>query len=114
MENMEVISTTDGYSLIVDEDEIIFYETDSPLVGEEIAERTGLSKQMISRILRNAIEKIYFRMCRENRHLSSFEIISLMSEMFGVKTEFEYYRFFKLFPNEIKNKVRRELSERGY
>jgi hypothetical protein len=114
MENMEVISTTDGYSLIVDEDEIVFYETDSPLVLDEIAKIIGLSKQMISRILRNAVEKVYFRMSKENKHLSSFEIISLMSEMFGVKTEFEYYRFFKLFPNEIKNKVRSELSEKGY
>lgn len=113
---MEVISTIDGYSLIIDDEdeEIICYETNQHLVGEEIAECIGLSKQSVSKILRTAIKKIYFKMCKENKHLDSFEIISLMSEMFGIKSEFEYYRFFKLFPNEIKDKVRRELSEKGY
>lgn len=111
---MEVISTIDGYSIIVDDEEVICYETDKHLVGEDIAKCLGLSKQSISKILRKAIEKLYIGIRGQNKNFGEFETVSLMAEMFGVKTQDEYRRFYKLFSNEIKSKVRRELSEQGY
>jgi len=111
---MEVISTIDGYSFIIDDNEIICYETDKHLVGEEIAKHFGVSKQTVSVILKKAIKKLYLKLRKDNKDFGAFETVCLLSEMFRVKTQDEYRRFYKLFPKEIKDQVIGELIGQGY
>jgi hypothetical protein len=38
----------------------------------------------------------------------------VMVDMFNIKTETEYKKFFKLFPNDIKDVINERAKEAGY
>lgn len=77
------------------------------MTGEQIAQELGITKQAISKYLRQAMGKVY----TETRNLemgknkySPFEAAVVMSLIFNVGDE-DITNFFKLFPKDIKAEI---------
>lgn len=78
-----------------------------PMSGSEIAEVLDVSRMAVSQTLKRALKKIYSLLKKHNRHLDSFDIAVMMSELLCVSldSESEVSKFFNLFPANIKEEI---------
>lgn len=112
MEN--VISIVEGYSFFLDEHtgeklpkKFVVFETGKAMTGTEVSEELGVSRMAVSQSLKRAIKKIYYLLRKGNKHLDSFEIAVMMSQLLNVSldSESEMNKFFNLFPSDIKKEI---------
>ncbi len=117
---MRKIVRKDGYCLFFDMNDegqvrCTAYESGSHLNGEEIASALGISRSAVSQILKRTVRSIYYKLRRCNtRDVSALQIVAVMAEMFGIKTDNEYKKFFKLFPESIQGDVYADARKKGY
>lgn len=87
-----------------------------PMNGEEIAEALNYSRQNISQLLKRALGKFYFKISQQQKDMSPFEIAVLMSNMLKVSgddiSESELKKFFKLFPVNIRSKIKKDAAKK--
>ena len=89
-----------------------------PMNGEEIAGALDYSRQNVSQLLKRALGKCYSRLTVTQKDMTPFEIAALMSRMFNVgvnpeeENEAEVRKFFKLFPANIRRKIKQDAKER--
>jgi hypothetical protein len=78
-----------------------------PMTGEEIAEEENTTRQNISRVLKDAMGKVYYKTRHLNEKLTPFETATFILEMFGVnqRGKSEIAKFFKLFPPDIRAEI---------
>jgi predicted transcriptional regulator len=115
----KIITTKKGYTLILekqknDEIECVAYKTGIPMKSIDVAKHLKLSRSAVSQSLKRSIRKIYNKMRKENKILSSIEIMCIMADVFNVKSQIEYKKFFNLFPSHVKGEVYEEARETGY
>ena len=87
-----------------------------PMNGEEIADALNYSRQNISQLLKRALGKFYFKISQQQKDMSPFEIAVLMSRMLNVSSdetgESEIKKFFKLFPVNIRSKIKKDATKK--
>ena len=115
----KVLNSKNGYSLFlekIDDDNIecIAFKTGIPMNSADIAKNLKVSRSAVSQSLKRSIKKIYDRLSNKNKSLSSIEIICIMAELFNVKSQLEYKKFFNLFPEKVKGEVYDDARETGY
>lgn len=102
------------YEIADDDVKCIAYETNKPMSGSDIANKLNISRSAVSQSLRRSITRIYSILKNRYRISSPIEIMCIMVDMFNIKTETEYKKFFKLFPNDIKDVINERAKEAGY
>lgn len=115
----KIVSMEDGYSLFIEksknnEIDCVAYLTGIPMKSTEVAKQLSISEGSISQSLRRSIYKIYHNIKKNNRELSSLQIMCIMADLFNIKSQKEYKRFYKLFPKKIQGDVYDEARETGY
>lgn len=90
------------------------YVRTKPMSGSEIAEVLSVSRMAVSQTLKRALKKIYSMLRKRNKHLDSFEIAVMMSEILCVSLddECEVNKFFNLFPAKIKEEIESHAEKR--
>jgi DNA-binding transcriptional regulator GbsR (MarR family) len=85
-----------------------------PMTGSEIAGVLQVSRMAVSQTLKRALRKIYTMLKKRNKHLDSFEVAVMMSEILCVSLddECEVNKFFNLFPANIKKEIERHAEKR--
>jgi DNA-binding transcriptional regulator LsrR (DeoR family) len=89
-----------------------------PMNGEEIAGALNYSRQNVSQLLKRSLTKCYLHLVRTQKDMTPFEIAALMAKMFNVgvkpeeENESEVRKFFKLFPANIRRKIRKDAKEK--
>ncbi len=90
------------------EKNVRFAPISSPMTSSEIEEELIVSRQNVSQITKRALRKVFFQIKRLDMSLSPFETACYIADMFGVKqTEKELSKFFGLFPNALKNLIKK-------
>lgn len=95
--------------------ENVYVEEDRrPMSGSEIAEVLGVSRMAVSQALKRAVKKIYYLLKKANKHLDSFDIAVMMSQILSVSldSESEMNKFFNLFPGDIKKEIKHHAKDR--
>ena len=114
----KTVSMEDGYSLFIEKNnneiDCVAYPTGMPMKSTEVAKQLNISEGSISQSLRRSINKIYYDIRKNNRELSSLQIMCIMADLFNIKSQKEYKRFYKLFPKRIQGEVYEEARETGY
>ena len=93
-------------------------EESYPMNGEEIAIALNYSRQNVSQLLKRSLSKCYLHLAKTEKDMTPFEIAALMSKMFNVgvdpedSNEAEVRKFFKLFPANIRRKIKKDAAER--
>jgi predicted DNA-binding protein YlxM (UPF0122 family) len=118
---------TDGYVKLTIKKQVIEWTEDEynswlgdayPMNGEEIAEALNYSRQNVSQLLKRSLSKCYSHLVKTLKDMTSFEIAALMARMFNVgvnpeeESEAEVRKFFKLFPANIRRKVKKDATEK--
>ena len=86
--------------------------------GEEIAEALDYSRQNVSQLLKRALTKCYLYVSRTQKDMKPFEIVTLISKMLNIGegpeeiASAETKKFFKLFPPDIRRKIKQDARER--
>lgn len=85
--------------------------------GEEIAKALGYSRQSVSQLLKRALYKCYRQIARTQRDMTPFEIIMLLAKMLNVGMNIEnngteMKKFFRLFPGNIRRKIKKDAAKR--
>lgn len=82
-----------------------------PYSGKEIAEHLGTSRQLVSNVLKKAMEKVY-RIFTEEQNLSPYEAAITMMYGFNLAydDESEIKKFFKAFPPNVKKEIEKDAS----
>lgn len=117
MENVNVISTREGYSFFIDEHigpkkklkkNFVVYLTGKSMTGTEISKDLHITRMAVSQSLKRSLKKIYYRLKKYNRHLDPFEIAVTMSQILCVSMDCsnEVNKFFNLFPKDIKEEIK--------
>lgn len=86
------------------------------MTGADIGKILGISRAAVSQILKKSISKIYFILKNKNKNISSTEILCGMAKGFNLQ-EYQYKKFFKLFPKEAKEEIKNNLeryNKNGY
>lgn len=82
----------------------------SPMTGQEIASKLGVTRQAISNCLKKAMKKVYLK-TRAIHNTKPFDTASNMMVMFNVGSSDEEVRdFFKLFPKDIREEIEKDAS----
>ena len=114
----KVVSTDEGYTLFFEKNgkeiDCIAYETGIHMSGQDIGDIIGISKGAVSQSLKKSIKRLYYYFKNIYRDLSVIEIMSIMANIFNVKTDNQYKKFFRLFPTNIQGEMYAEGYERGY
>lgn len=114
----KIVTTKNGYTLMLekkkDDIECLAYKTGIPMKAADVARHLKISRSAVSQSLKRSIGKIYNRIRKENKVLSSVEIMCIMADFFNVKSQKEYKKFFNLFPPHVKGEVYEEARETGY
>jgi predicted DNA-binding protein YlxM (UPF0122 family) len=105
---MKVVSTKEGYTLMIDleGEEVLAYETNCHMNAGEIADNLNITKNAISQILRRSIKKVYNTIRKNDKYITTFDIIRLMVDMFNIKEENEYRAFYKMLPVTVKENLK--------
>lgn len=105
---VEVVSTKEGVSFLFDKKyKYKYFFTGEHMTGDEVADYLEISGSAVSQSLETGLSKIYFRLKRvTKKQLSPVELMLLIVNIFGVKSEKEYKKFFYLFNCKIRNEVR--------
>ena len=118
---------TDGYVKLSIKKQVVEWTEDEynswlgdayPMNGEEIAEALNYSRQNVSQLLKRSLIKCYSHLVKTQKDMTPFEIASLMARMFNVgvnpeeKSEAEVKKFFKLFPANIRRKIKKDAEEK--
>ena len=87
-----------------------YFQKESPMSGEEIADELGQTRQNVSRILKKIFGQTYYMVKNDEPEKSPFEIAIQMSRIFGLdySMETEVKKFFRLFPPEIKRQIKKD------
>jgi len=113
MEN--IISIKEGYSFFIDEHigkklkkDFIVFLNGKPMSGTDVSNELGVSRMAVSQTLKRGFKKIYLLLKKYNKHLDSFEIAVVMSQILRVSidNDAEMSKFFNLFPMEIKKEIK--------
>lgn len=88
-----------------------------PMNGEEIALALNYSRQNVSQLLKRSLNKCYLHIAKTQKDMTPFEIAVLMARMFNVAnsdetSQSEVRKFFKLFPENIRRKIKKDAAER--
>lgn len=110
----KIVSTREGVSLYLDGDEIVIYETGRHMTGQDVANQLNISRSAVCQSLKRSIRRIYYGLKRRNHDVSAIQILCAMANMFNVKTEKEYRKFFRLFPENIKGEIHAAARKKGY
>ena len=117
---MRKIVNKDRYCLFFERDDegvvkCTAYESGRHLNGEEIARALGITRSAVSQILKRTVRNVYYKLRRYNSSdVSTSQIVAIMAEMFEIKTDKEYRKFFRLFPEKIQGEVHRDAYKKGY
>lgn len=101
-----------------DDDYQEWLEKPYPMNGEEIAVVLDYSRQNVSQLLKRSMGKCFLFLSRTQKDMTPFEIAILMSKMFNIgldpedTNESEVRKFFKLFPVNIRRKIKKDAAER--
>lgn len=106
----QVVSCDEGYSFFIDKKGWVMYETGKHMTGQEIAEVLDISRSAVSQSLKRSLASIYRHLKIRNRNLNSFDLILIMADMFDIKTEVQYEKFFRLFDNRVKGEICRDAK----
>lgn len=74
--------------------------------GREIADELGVSRMMVSVILKRAVTKLYRQMQITNKHLNSFEVCALLQEILNIQDESDVKAFYRMLPNDVKEDIK--------
>lgn len=87
-----------------------YFQKLQPMNAEEIAFEFETTRQNISRILKDVMQKLYYKTKYLHRDKSPFEIAIYMLEMFGFnqREENEISKFYKLFPKKERLEIERD------
>jgi len=86
--------------------------------GEEIASALDYSRQNVSQLLKRGLAKCYLYVSRTQKDMKPFEIATFISKMFNIGegpeeiAAAEAKKFFKLFPPDIRRKIKQDARER--
>jgi prolyl-tRNA synthetase len=85
----------------------VSFEKLHPMTGEEISEDMACTRQNVSRILKDVMEKFYNKVKFIHRDKTPFEIATVMMEMLGVnqRNENEILKFHTLYPLALRNEI---------
>lgn len=109
MENVNVISTKEGYSFVLEKGKkVAVFKTGKSMNGTDVAKELGVTRMAVSQSLKRSLKKIYYMLKKSNRHLDPFEIAVIMSQLLCVSLdcENEVNKFFNLFPVDIKREIK--------
>jgi len=101
----KIVSSIEGYTFFIDEKKCFDFETGKHLTGQEIANILNISRVAVSQNLKKGLTKIYKFLRKRNTYLDPVDVVLLMADMFGIKSETQYNNFFKLFNNKIKGEI---------
>jgi predicted transcriptional regulator len=106
----EAISLTDDFILYLekdDNDEIHYtlYKENFHMTQKEIADEIGYTESAICQILKLALNKLFYRVKRNNKDLNPIELTALIGKILNVKTDTQYKKYFQSLPTNIKNEV---------
>lgn len=110
----QIVSTKEGVSLYLDEDEVVVYETGKHMTGQDVANQLNISRSAVCQSLKRSIKRVYFGLKRANRDITAIQILCAMAKMFNVRTDKEYKKFFRLFPENIKGEINAAARKKGY
>jgi predicted transcriptional regulator len=114
----KIVTIKDGRTFFfeVENEDIdcVVYETGKHMSGTEIANRLDITRSAVSQILKRSIKSIYFKLKNRYRNYSTTQIVGIMACVFNVKTDMEYKKFFRLFPEKIKGEINDEARKIGY
>lgn len=114
----KIVSNDNGFSLFFEDEgkdvDCIAYETGKHMTGQDVATYLNISRSAVSQSLKRSIKRIFYTIKRKNHKASTVQIMCIMADMFNVKSEKQYKKFFKLFPSSIKGEVHEEAFKSGY
>lgn len=110
----KVVSTDEGFSFFINDEECVFYKTGIHMSGQEIGDILNLSRNSICLTLKKSIKKTYYTIKRKHHDLSTIEIICGMAQAFNIKSDSQYKKFFKMFPENIRREVYEEAHKNRY
>lgn len=110
----EIVSVDEGYTFFIDKKGCICYETGNQMNGQDIANELNITKVAVSQNLKKALTKIYKHLKIRNRELTSIDIALIMTEMFELKTEVQYEKFYRLLSFDIKREITLDAYRKGY
>lgn len=82
------------------------------LSGTEIAKELGITRQAVSNTLKRAMKKVYIGVQDFEETWTPFQVASAMIEAFGISSQEEVNKFFRLFPPEIKELIELDAEHR--
>lgn len=118
---MQNVISVDKYSFFLDEhvgseleEDFVVFETNRAMSGTEVSVELGVSRMAVSQTLKRALKKIYFSLRKGNKHLDSFDVAVMMSELLNVSldNETEVNKFFNLFPSDIQKEIENYARKR--
>lgn len=114
----KVVSKKDGYSYFYEiiDNEICKtkFETGYHMTGQDIANVLDTTRARVSQLIKKGIKTIYYKLKMSNKDHSSIQIVAAMANVFNVKTDMEYRKFFRLFPIKVRRKINEEAKQIGY
>jgi hypothetical protein len=109
----KIVSTEKGISLFFDEEGCVAYETGKHMTGADVGRYLDLSRAVICQSLKKSMKNIFYKIKRKTR-ASTLEIVCTMASEFNCKSEKEYRKFFKLFPQNVKEEIYAAAKKAGY
>ena len=87
-----------------------FFQKLQPMTGEEISEDINCTRQNVSRILKDVMQKIYHKVRILHRDKTPFDIVTHISEMLGMnqRSENEIAKFYTLFPVNLREEIEKD------
>ena len=114
----KIVSAKNGYTYFYENEsnnmDCVIFETGEHMSGADIARELNITRSAVSQSLRRSIKRIYSYIKNRNNGLSTIEVMSIMANMFNVKTNSQYKKFFNLFPINIKGEFYAEAKKVGY
>ncbi len=110
----KVVSTEEGYTFLINDDEFVCYETGKQLTGEDVAKELKISRSAVSQNLKKTLKCIFYTLKRTNKDLTTLQVLTFLAEWCGIKAEKHYKQFFRLFPKNIRKDIYTDAFKQGY